>query len=43
MAWQTQNLRIGAGVGGFFYLGSVFYGALMWRAGLRKVLMYWQV
>ena len=41
-AWQTQNMRIGAGVGGFFYLGSVFFGWLVWRAGLRKVPVYWQ-
>ena len=42
-AWQTQNVRIGAGVGGFFYIGSAFYGTLMWRAGLRKVPLYWPV
>ncbi|GAX79598.1 hypothetical protein CEUSTIGMA_g7039.t1 [Chlamydomonas eustigma] len=41
-AWQTRNMLIGAGGAGFFYIGSVFYGSLAWRAGLRKVPVYWQ-
>ncbi len=35
-------MRIGCGFGGFFYLGSGFYGALAWRAGARRVPVYWQ-
>lgn len=41
-AWQTRNMLMGCGVAAFFYLGSMFYGCMAWRAGLRKVAMYWQ-
>ena len=41
-AWQTQNMRVGTGVAAFFYIGSALYGSLVWRAGLRKVPLYWQ-
>lgn len=41
-AWSTKNMLTGCGVAAFFYMGSMFYGYMAWRAGLRKVAMYWQ-
>jgi hypothetical protein len=41
-AWSTKNMLMGCGVAAFLYMGSMFYGCMAWRAGLRKVAMYWQ-
>jgi hypothetical protein len=38
----TSNIRIGAGFAAFWYLASMSYGYLAWRAGARKVQLYWQ-
>lgn len=35
-ALQTVNMRIGCGFAAFFYMGSMGYGYLAWRAGARK-------
>jgi hypothetical protein len=37
IAFTIHNMRIGTGFGSFFYLGSMGYGYLAWRAGSRKV------
>lgn len=35
-ALQTVNMRIGCGFAAFFYMGSMGYGYMAWRAGARK-------
>uniref|UniRef100_A0A6U2I9K4 Uncharacterized protein n=1 Tax=Chlamydomonas euryale TaxID=1486919 RepID=A0A6U2I9K4_9CHLO len=42
IAFTIDNMRIGTGFGCFFYIGSMSYGYLAWRAGTRKVPLYWQ-
>ena len=35
--WQIDSIQIGLGIGGFFALGSIVLGVVLWRHGLRKV------